>query len=67
MSDAPDPRPLSPRDPEPDLPPIRVWHFLSADHEHEHWIENDPAAAAALLTEYSDRAQPFTLHHYTDA
>lgn len=65
MTYCPDPRPLSPRDPEPDAPPTRVWHFRSHDLEHEHWVE-DPDEAAALLTEYANRAQPYTLHHYVE-
>jgi hypothetical protein len=65
MTDTPDPRPLSPRDPEPDAPPIRVWHFLSADLEHEHWVE-DPTEVEPLLIEYATRAQPYTLNHYVE-
>jgi hypothetical protein len=63
MSDAPDPRPLSPPDPEPDAPPTRVWHFLSDDHNHEHWVE-DPTEVEPLLIEYATRAQPYTLRCY---
>jgi len=62
MSDA---RPLSPPDPEPDAPPHRVWHFLSEDHEHEHWTE-DATEAETLLIEYAARAAPYSLRCYLE-
>ena len=54
-----DPRPLSPPDPEPGLEPHPVWHFLSDDWEHEHWV-SDPCAVEPLLHAYAERGEPFT-------
>ena len=54
-----DPRPLSPPDPEPGPEPHPVWHFLSDDWEHEHWVE-DPCAVEPLLHAYAERGEPFT-------
>ena len=54
-----DPRPLSPPDPELGLEPHPVWHFLSDDWEHEHWVE-DPAEVEPLLHAYAERGEPFT-------
>jgi hypothetical protein len=45
-------------EPTPELHP--VWHFLSEDQAHEHWVE-DPTAVDMLLTEYAERAEPFTM------
>lgn len=60
MTDCPDPRPMSP----PELPehvaePHPVWHFLSDDWEHEHWVE-DPSHVEPLLQLYAERGEPFT-------
>jgi hypothetical protein len=37
---------------------VRVWHFLSECHEHEHWTEC-PDEAEALYTEYGLRGIPY--------
>ncbi|MEB3209301.1 MAG: hypothetical protein VKK63_10350 [Synechococcus sp.] len=66
MTYCPDPRPLAPPDDPPPPDPEPVWHFLSDDWEHEHWI-TDPAAVPPLLTEYVDRGAPFTLRQLLDA
>ena len=66
MTYCPDPRPLCP--PEDDAPapePRPLWHFLSDDADHEHWVE-DPTEVEPLLIEYATRAQPYTLHHYVE-
>jgi hypothetical protein len=54
-----DPRPLAPPDHEPGPEPHPVWHFLSDDLKHEHWLE-DPTAVDMLLSEYAKRGEPFT-------
>jgi hypothetical protein len=59
MTYCPDPRPLSPPDDPPATEPHPVWHFLSEDHEHEHWLE-DPTEVDMLLSEYALRGEPFT-------
>ena len=59
MTYCPDPRPLSPADPELAPEPHPVWHFLSDDLEHEHWVE-DPTEVDPLLHEYAQRGEPFT-------
>lgn len=59
MTYCPDPRPLSPPD-DPPSEPYPVWHFLSDDYNHEHWVE-DPTAVDMLLSEYAKRGEPFTL------
>jgi hypothetical protein len=61
----PDPRPLSPRDPEPADPPIRVWHFLSEDLEHEHWVE-DPAEVGPLLLAYDELGIAYNMTSYVE-
>lgn len=55
-----DPRPLAPPDPPPEPDPQPLWHFLSDDWEHEHWVE-DPTAVDMLLSEYTERGAPFTV------
>ena len=57
-SSAPDPRPLSPADPPLLPPPVRVWHFISADLEHEHWTECADEAEA-LYSQYGLRGTPY--------
>lgn len=64
MTYCPDPRPLAPMDPEPGPEPHPVWHFLSDDFEHEHWVE-DPTAVGLLLSEYAKRGEPFTFRQLT--
>jgi len=59
MTYCPDPRPLSPPDDPPATEPHPVWHFLSDDFEHEHWLE-DPTEVDLLLSEYAKRGEPFT-------
>jgi hypothetical protein len=61
MTYCPDPRPLCP--PEDDAPapePHPVWHFLSDDADHEHWVD-DPHEVDAILRTYTERGEPFTM------
>ena len=65
MTYCPDPRPLSPPDDLPADPPSLIWHFLSDDWEHEHWVD-DPDEVDEYLVAYAERGQPFTLRQVLD-
>ncbi|MFZ9655518.1 MAG: hypothetical protein ACO29V_07725 [Limnohabitans sp.] len=61
MTYCPDPRPLSPPEsPENVAEPHPLWHFLSDDHDHEHWVE-DPTEVDTILRTYAERGEPFTM------
>ena len=60
MTYCPDPRSLAPPDDPPWPAPRPVWHFLSDDWEHEHWVD-DPTEVDDYLAAYAERGAPFTL------
>ncbi len=50
----------APDDPPPPLEQVPLWHFLSDDWEHEHWVD-DPTEVDEVIHAYAERGTPYTL------